>query len=108
MANSIGALQGSSRPRAPGRAATPAPPTTTVLTNGLSSSCVLASTTVPTATSTHARRMAAGGLARLAQLPTGASWVRGPATSTLRITFSVASVLLCAACICLTLMLEEE
>ncbi len=62
-----------SRPRAPGRVATPAPPTTIVLTNGLSSSCVLASTAVPTATSTYVRRMASGGLARLDQLPTGAT-----------------------------------
>ena len=51
----------------------PAPPTTTVLMNGLSSSCVLAATTVPTATSPRARRMVTGGLARLAQLPAGAT-----------------------------------
>ena len=86
-----------SRPRAPGCVATPAPPTTIVSMNGLSSSCVLATTTVPTATSTDVRRMAAGGLARLAQLPTGAPWLRGPVVSTPRITISVATVLLCAA-----------
>ena len=38
-----------SRPRAPGRVATPAPPTTIVSMNGLSSSCVLATTAVLTA-----------------------------------------------------------
>ncbi len=74
----------------------PAPPTTTVLMNGLSSSCVLVSTTVPTAISTDVRRVASGGLARLAQLPTGAPCMRGPVMSTPRITISVASVLLCA------------
>ncbi len=86
-----------SRPRAPGRVATPTPPTTTVLMIGLSSSCVLAATAVPMATPTRVRRMATGGLARLVLLPPGAAWVRIPATSTPRITFSVATVLLCAA-----------
>ena len=71
--------------------------TTTVLMNGLSSSCVLASTTVPTATSTYVRRLATGGPVRLAQLPTGAAWIRGLALSPPRITISVASALLCAA-----------
>jgi hypothetical protein len=108
MANSIGALQGSSRPRAPGRAATPTPPTTTVLMIGLSSSCVLATTAVPTATSSDVQRIATGGPVRLAQLPTGATCIRGPAMSTPSITISVASALLCAVYICLTLMLEEE
>ncbi len=64
---------------------------------GLSSSCVLASTAVPTVTSTHVRRMAAGGLARLDQLPTGATCIRGSATSTPSITIGVTTVLLCAA-----------
>ncbi len=72
------------------------PPATTVLMHGLSSSCVLASTTVPTATSALVRWMAAGGLARLGQLPTGATWVRGLAMSTPKITASVATALLCA------------
>ena len=75
----------------------PAPPTTIVLMNGLSSSCVLAATTVPTAASSHVRRMATGGLARLVPLPTGAICVRGPAMSAPRVTLSVASALLCAA-----------
>ena len=75
----------------------PAPPTTTVLMNGLSSSCVLATTTVPTATSPRVRRMATGGLIRLVPLPTGATWVRVPATSTLRMSIGVATVLLCVA-----------
>ncbi len=74
----------------------PAPPTTIVLMNGLSSSCVLATTTFPMATSTHVRRMAAGGLTRLGQLPAGATCIRGPVMSTPSITLSVASVLLCA------------
>ncbi len=73
MANSIGALQGPSRPRAPGRAATPAPPTITVLMNGLSSSCVLVVTIAPMATSTGVRLVAFGGRIRLAQLPMGAT-----------------------------------
>ena len=72
-------------------------PTTTVLMNGLSSSCVLAATYVPTATSTNVRRMATGGLARLAPLPTGAAWPRGPVMSMPRVAVSVATVLLCAA-----------
>ncbi len=72
-------------------------PITTVLMNGLSSSCVLATTTVPTATSTHVRRVATGGLALLALLLTGATWTRVLVTSTLSITVSVATVLLCAA-----------
>ncbi len=72
-------------------------PTTTALMNGLSSSCVLATTAVPTATSTDVRRMATGGLARLGQLPAGATWVHGPVMSTPRITVSVATALLCAA-----------
>ena len=71
--------------------------TTTVLMNGLSSSCVLASTAVPTATSAGVRRMATGGLARLAQPPPGAAWVRLPATSAPMITISVVTALLCAA-----------
>ncbi len=75
----------------------PAPPTTIVSMNGLSSSCVLAATAVPMATSTRVRRMATGGLIQLVPLPTGAAWVRIPATLTPRITFSVATVLLCAA-----------
>ena len=72
-------------------------PTTTVLMNGLSSSCVLASTTVPQATSADVRRMVTGGLARLAQLPAGAAWVHGPVMSTPRVTIGVATALLCAA-----------
>ena len=75
----------------------PVPPTTIVLMNGLSSSCVLASTTVPTAPSTDVRRVASGGPVRPDQLPTGATCIRGPVMSTPRITISVASVLLCAA-----------
>ncbi len=75
----------------------PAPPTTIILTNGLSSSCVLASTTVPTAHSTYVRRVATGGPVRLAQLPTGATCIRGSATSTPSITIGVATALLCAA-----------
>ncbi len=94
-----------SRSRAPGRAATPAPPTITVLMNGLSSSCVLASTTVPTATSTYVRRVATGGLIRLVLLPTGATWLRGPAPSSPRITSSVAAALLCAAAQLVTALL---
>ncbi len=86
-----------SRPRAPGRVATPALPTTTVLMNGLSSSCVLASTLVPTATSPRVRWMATGGLIRLVPLPSGAAWLRGLAMSTPSVTLSVAPALLCAA-----------
>ncbi len=48
----------------------PAPPTTTVLMNGLSSSCVLATITVLMATSAIVRRLVAGGLVRLTRLPT--------------------------------------
>ena len=72
-------------------------PTTIVLMNGLSSSCVLASTTVPTAHSTYVRRVATGGPVRLDQLPTGATCIRGSATSTPSITIGVATVLRCAA-----------
>ncbi len=72
-------------------------PTTTVLMNGLSSSCVLATTTVPTATSAGVRRMASGGLLRLDQLSAGAIWIRISAMSTPRIAISVAVALLCAA-----------
>ena len=75
----------------------PALPTTTVLMNGLSSSCVLASTAVPTAHSTYVRRVATGGPVRLDQLPTGATCIRGSATSTPSITIGVATALLCAA-----------
>ncbi len=71
--------------------------TTTVSMNGLSSSCVLATTAVPTATSAHVRRWALGGLIRLDPLPTGATCIRLPATSTPGITIGVASALLCAA-----------
>ncbi len=76
---------------------TPAPPTITVLMNGLSSSCVLATTTVPTAASPRVRRLATGGLLRLVPLPTGTTWLRIPATSTPRVTVGVATALLCAA-----------
>ena len=65
--------------------------------HGLSSSCVLASTTVPTATSAGVRRMASGGLLRLDQLPAGATWVRVSASSTPRLIIGVDTVLLCAA-----------
>ena len=42
--------------------------------------------------------MAPGGLLRLAQLSTGATWVRGPVIMSMpRITIPVAAVLLCAA-----------
>ncbi len=43
------------------------------------------------------RRVATGGLARLAPLPTGATWIPGPVLSTPRLSISVATVLLCAA-----------
>ncbi len=72
-------------------------PTTTVLMNGLSSSCVLASTTVPQATSADVRRMVTGGLIRLVLLLTGVACLRIPATSTPRVTIGVATALLCAA-----------
>ncbi len=49
------------------------------------------------ATSSHVRRVATGGLALLALLLTGATWTRVLVTSTLSITVSVATVLLCAA-----------
>ena len=75
----------------------PVLPTTIVLMNGLSSSCVLATTAVPTATSANVRRVATGGLARLAHLPTGATWVRGPVMSSPSVTVSMATALLCAA-----------
>ncbi len=65
--------------------------------NGLSSSCVLATTTVPTATSASVRRLATGGLIRLDPLPTGATWIRGPALSTPKLSISVAPALRCAA-----------
>ncbi len=41
--------------------------------------------------------MATGGLVQLVPLPTGATWIRGPALSTPRVAIGVATVLLCAA-----------
>ncbi len=65
--------------------------------NGLSSSCVLATTTVLSATSPLVRRLASGGLVQLVPLPTGATWVRVSASSTPRLIIGVDTVLLCAA-----------
>ena len=65
--------------------------------NGLSSSCVLATTIVPMATSMRVQRMAIGDLLRLVLLPTGTPWAPIPAVSMPRLTFGVVVVLLCAA-----------
>ena len=72
-------------------------PTTIVLMNGLSSSCVLASTTSPMAILANASLVVAGGQVQLVRLPMDALWQRSPIRSTPRIMFGEVAVLLCAA-----------